>query len=82
MYLPSKHISEAQALVVVGAQILQVLEAPRHVTSCVDAVRTWRSENGETVDLPFWWFLLAMDTLFALNLIDIRDGELTRVHHA
>lgn len=82
MFLPSKHISEAQALMVVGAQILQVLDSPRHVSSCVEAVRAWRSENGETVDLPFWWYLLAMDTLFALNVIDLREGELMRVQHA
>jgi hypothetical protein len=82
MLLPSKHVSEAQALIVVAAQILIVLERPRTITSCVEATRRWRADNGESVELPFWWYVLALDVLYAFGVIELSDQLLRKVENA
>lgn len=82
MYLPSKHITEAQSLVVVGAQILAALDQPRTVSACLEAVGRWRTRHGEVVELPFWWYVLALDALYVLGLVQLTDDVLVRIENA
>ncbi|MBO2453351.1 hypothetical protein J4573_40100 [Actinomadura barringtoniae] len=78
MLLPSKAIATDQALLAVGAQILVQLERPHSVSVTWDRLLAWRSVCGMQSALPFWWFSLALDVLFALGLVELRDGELMR----
>lgn len=68
MILPSKHISEDQALLGVGAVLLRHLESQQTVTSLWDKVRDERSVG------TFERFVLALDLLYIAGVIEISQG--------
>jgi hypothetical protein len=82
MILPSKSIAQDLALLTVGAQILQQLHNPATVNATWDRVTSMRVSQNASSALPFWWFALALDLLFSVGAIDLRDGQLVRSHAA
>ncbi|WP_442906395.1 ABC-three component system middle component 6 [Kineococcus sp. NBC_00420] len=84
MFLPSKSIELDQALIAVAGQILLQLpdRESRSLSSTWAGVQTWRREQKMQSAVPFWWFALAVDTLYAINAIEMQDGVLRRVSHA
>lgn len=82
MLLPSKAVPADQALLTVGAQILVQLERPGSVSAVWDRLQEWRSSRGVETALPFWWFSLALDVLYAIDVVDQRNGELVRKSRA
>lgn len=76
MLVPTKGIPQDRALLTVGAQIIQVLDRPLTVSQVWARVRERRSEEDRSHDLPFWWFALALDVLFALGAVEFRGSVL------
>jgi ABC-three component (ABC-3C) system Middle Component 6 len=75
MILPSKHLPQERALLTVGANLLAVLERPMTVSAL------WQSVLQEDhAGLSFDWFVLALDLLYLLGAVQLRDGLLTRAH--
>ncbi len=74
MILPSKHISQDQALVGVGAILLKSLGQPQTVTSLWEAVRK-KNAIG-----TFERFVLALDMLHITGVITLENGLLARVY--
>lgn len=72
MILPSKHISEEQALLGVGAVLLRNLEQPQTVTSLWDRVRDDRYVG------TYERFVLALDLLHIIGVINLFQGMLRR----
>ena len=72
MILPSKHISEDQALIGVGAVVLRQLERPQTVTSLWDKVREERSVG------TYERFVLALDLLHITGVINMSKGTIFR----
>lgn len=68
MILPSKHISEDQALIGVGAVVLRHLERPQTVTSLWDKVRDDRAVG------TYERFVLALDLLHITGVIGLTQG--------
>ncbi|MEU0527868.1 ABC-three component system middle component 6 [Streptomyces niveus] len=81
MLLPSKSIAADQALIAVGAQILVQLESPGSVSAVWQRLANWRNERKMPSAIPFWWFALSLDVLFAAGAVVIQDGELGRVRN-
>jgi hypothetical protein len=79
MILPTKGIAPQRSLLAVGAQTVQLLEEPLTVSQAWVRLKNWRNTNGHTAPIPFWWFALALDTLYALGLVKIEQELLTRV---
>lgn len=72
MILPSKHISEEQALLGVGAVLLDELRNPQTVTSLWEKVRTHRSIG------TFERFVLALDMLHITGVVSMSNGLIER----
>ena len=72
MILPTKHISESEALLGVGATLLGHLERPSTVSGLWERART-ESNVG-----TFERFALAANLLFLMGAIDLRDGLVVR----
>ena len=72
MILPSKHISEEQALIGVGAILLIELRNPHTVTSLWEKVRTNNSVG------TFERFVLALDMLYITGVIKLSEGLIMR----
>ena len=73
MILPSKHITEEQALLGVGAVVLTQLERPQTVTSLWERVRNERAVG------TFERFVLALDLLHITGVVDISQGMIRRL---
>ncbi|MEV4918635.1 ABC-three component system middle component 6 [Streptomyces tirandamycinicus] len=81
MLLPSKSIPSDQAMIAVGAQILVQLDEPGTVSAIWQRLVAWRQARSMPSAMPFWWFALSLDLLYATGAVSIRDGELTRGEH-
>ena len=75
MILPTKHLPPDRALLTHGALIITALREPKPVS------RLWQDARDleGLAHLPFEWFVLALDLLFILGAVEIRDGRLARV---
>ena len=72
MILPSKHISENQALIGVGAILLRQLERPQTVTSLWDKVREEQAVG------TFERFVLALSLLHIIGVVSLSHGMIKR----
>src|SRR5689334_358851 len=77
MITPTKGIAPQRALLTVGAQILAVVEEPITVSQSWARLREWRRRQNHHDPVPFWWFVLALDVLYALGVVELRDGLIT-----
>ncbi len=82
MILPSKSIGQDLALLTIGAQILDQLDAPATVNALWDRVTSLRADRSAPSNLPFWWFALALDLLYSVDAIEFTNGQLVRSHAA
>jgi hypothetical protein len=73
MILPTKHISENEAILGVGATILRHLQGPITVSGL------WERAKFESNVGTFERFVLAADLLFIVGAIELREGLLVRV---
>lgn len=73
MILPSKHISQDQSLIGVGAVLLKQIGRPQTVTSL------WESVREHTSIGTFERFVLALDMLHVTGLITLENGLIARV---
>jgi hypothetical protein len=72
--LPSKHLSQERALLTVGGGLLKCLSQSRTVSSLWEAV----AREEDRAPLRYDWFVLALDLLFLVGAIELRDGLLSR----
>lgn len=72
MILPTKHISQNEALIGVGATLLAHLSAPMTVSGL------WERLRSEPNVGTFERFVLASNLLYLVGAIDIKDGLIIR----
>ena len=73
MILPTKHILVQNSILGAGATILRHLDQPKTVAALWERVR-------ETPELGFYWrFVLVLDFLFAIGVVDLEDGIIVRL---
>ncbi len=70
MIAPTKGIAPDRALLAVGAQVIMQLRTPLTVSQAWARLRTWRVEHGHPSPISFEWFVLALDMLYALGVIE------------
>lgn len=73
MILPNKHVRTENALVGVGADILESLSNAKTVSVLFHDVQT-RREGSEKTRIHFDWFLLALDFLFSVGAVRFEEG--------
>ncbi|CEI28285.1 Putative uncharacterized protein [Propionibacterium freudenreichii] len=78
MITPTKGISPQRALLTVSAQISMILTEPMTVSQAWTSLKTWRVRHSNDAVLPYSWFVLALDVLYALGTIHYEDGLLYR----
>lgn len=79
MILPGKHLREDRALLSIGAEILGHLDEPRTVSELWEHVRFARSGPTLLAPLPFDWFVLALNLLYAMSALEMSDGVIERI---
>lgn len=73
MILPTKHISTEHSLIGVGAKILEKLDSSTTVTGLWEQVKNFPEVK------VYWKFVLALDLLFMLGALDLKEGLLRKV---
>lgn len=78
MILPSKHLPQGRALLTIGAAIIAHLSRPTTVSALWEQMP--RDATGEKVaESPSYdAFVLALDLLFLMGAVEVRDGLLVR----
>lgn len=77
MILPSKHLPHDRALLTVGAGILVNLPEPKTISAVWQDLVENQKDQGSA--MRYDNFVLALDLLFSLGAIDLRDGLLIRM---
>ncbi|MGO9165846.1 MAG: ABC-three component system middle component 6 [Candidatus Sulfotelmatobacter sp.] len=78
MILPSKHVSQDRALLSVGARILLRLSRPKTVSALWEDMLPLAAGKGDVPLLHYDGFVLALDLLFLMGIIDLQSGLLRR----
>ncbi len=73
MILPSKHISEDQTVLGIGALLLQYLDRPQTVTSL------WNKVRNERVVGTFERFVVTLDFLYIIGLVVLSHGTIRKL---
>ena len=73
MILPSKHVSEAQSLMGIGSLLLGTIDRPHTVTSL------WERVRDEAAVGTFERFVLALDMLYIVGAVSLKNGLIVRV---
>ncbi|MCE5218287.1 hypothetical protein LLH03_14785 [bacterium] len=78
MILPTKHLPEHRSLLAVGARILLALDTPGTVSQVWETLRADEGVGTAPSCLSYDWFVLALDCLYAMGLVEMHDGTLRR----
>ncbi len=76
MILPTKRLSQERALLVLGADILGLLDEPKTISRVWGELRQIRSQSESPI--TFDWFVLALDFLYLCNAIDANHGRIRK----
>lgn len=79
MLMPTKHIKTENALVGVGARILEILDAEKTVSALFFELQETRNED-ELPTVQFDWFLLALDFLYTVGAVRYQDGLIRKLN--
>ncbi len=77
MILPTKHSGYDRSLLVLGAEILNILSVPKTLS------RTWEELKRNNINknyLTYEWFILSLDLLYLLNAIEFENGLIRKVY--
>jgi hypothetical protein len=78
--LPTKHSSYDRSLLVLGAKVIQTLSEPKTVSRIWDEIRN--DNSRERNYLTYEWFILSLDLLYLLNIIELHRGLISKkVNH-
>ncbi|NQV38379.1 MAG: hypothetical protein HQ509_10285 [Candidatus Marinimicrobia bacterium] len=72
MILPTKHISQHRSLIGQGGKIIQALQMREHTVSSL-----WDTIQHDAIDqeaVTFDWYILSLDLLFAIKVIELEEG--------
>jgi len=79
MILPTKHIPQNRALLTVGSYILKQLDKQKTVSALwEEIIAEYNNEQNANPGISYDWFVLALDLLFAIEAIEIKNGLLYR----
>ena len=80
MILPTKHLSQDRAMLTVGARLLTQLTQPKTVSALWEEIS--RPDNAaqdrKKPALRYDAYVLTLDLLFLMGLIELQDGLLSR----
>ncbi|MCI5145523.1 MAG: hypothetical protein D3923_08315 [Candidatus Electrothrix sp. AR3] len=79
MILPSKHLSQEHALLTVGAKLLILLSQPKTVSTLWEEISaSFTSKKERAPALRYDAYVLTLDLLFCIGVIELQEGFLQR----
>ncbi len=79
MILPTKHIPQDRALLTIGSHLLNKLGRQKTISALwEETIAEYNNDHNANPGLSYDWFILALDLLYAIGVIEINDGLLCR----
>jgi len=81
MILPTKKLTSENSLIYLGGALLDLLDEPKTVSRLWEEFQRHgvKSLRIDSCDVPFDWFVLALDLLHLLGAVHLTAGRLARV---
>lgn len=79
MILPTRNLAPERSLLVIGAEVLSILDEPKTVTRVWDEFSKTRSRGTRRTPVSYDWFVLSLDLLFIIGTVEFEAGRLSRV---
>ena len=80
MILPTKRLGVERAMLTVGAEILELLTEPKTVSRLWDEMGRVMSERSSTRIVNYDWFVLTLDLLYMLGVLEMDHGRIRRTN--
>ncbi len=80
MILPTKRLGVERAMLTVGAEILELLTEPKTVSRLWDELGRVMSERSSTRIVNYDWFVLTLDLLYMLGVLEMDHGRIQRTN--
>ena len=78
MILPTKHMPQERALLTIGSHILKKLNNEKTVSALWEEIIADNNDKKRAkLRISYDWFVLALDLLYTMNAIKIREGKLS-----
>ncbi|PKG83842.1 hypothetical protein CXF85_10110 [Colwellia sp. 75C3] len=79
MILPTKHLSPERSIISVSSEILELVDSRSTVSSIWSSLQNKHKASLRFSDVPYDWFILALDFLYMVGAIDERNGLIQKV---
>lgn len=79
MLMPTKHIKTENALIGIGAEVLELLERDKTVSTLFRELQNRRRDN-DLATVYFDWFLLSLDFLYSIGAVRFESGVLRKMN--
>lgn len=79
MILPTKHLEGNRALLTIGAGIIHLLYRPKPISRLWDDLKLAKDNEVNSSTLTYSWFILALDLLYLLKAIELRDDGMIQL---
>jgi hypothetical protein len=78
MILPTKRLSLNRSLLGLGSDILKIINEPKTISHLWADLKEYRESMNNARSITFDWFILALDLLYLLKIIEISNGLIRR----
>lgn len=82
MILPTKHLREDRTLLAIGAHLLRLLGQSKTVSRLWDDLQRRGAEDEASATVTYDWFILSLDLLYTLGLVEFERGRISRTRPA
>ena len=79
MILPTKRLAVSRSILVVGAEVLRLLDEPKTVSRLWVEIQQIRVEKYKAQPITYDWFILALDLLYMMNAVEQERGRIQKV---
>ena len=78
MILPTKHLKANRSLLVIGGDILKIVEEPQTVSRIWEQFSLDCDRTSGRAPVTYDWFILALDLLFIIGAVRFNAGRIAR----
>lgn len=79
MIMPTKRISSSRSLLVVGGEILKLLNRPKSISLLWEEFKEAKGDGVNSCYITYDWFILSLDLLYIMKTIKLESGRISKL---
>jgi len=79
MILPTKHLSPERSIISVSSEVFELIGRRSTVSSIWTSLQEKHKSSLRVGDVPYDWFILALDFLYIVGAIEEEQGLIKKV---